>query len=76
MGSVLIELPAFKSYTKNVMSNVLESCLSSTWGYGFLFEFGLSLQRGDDSSSEDENRIAQMLVSEFSHFKEVMTSKC
>ena len=72
MGCVLVELPSFKAFTKQVMSSVLESCLDSAWGYGFLFELGLSLQRGDDSSDDNENRVAQMLVAEFSHFKEVM----
>mmetsp|Transcript_643 Transcript_643/g.1274 ORF Transcript_643/g.1274 Transcript_643/m.1274 type:complete len:2485 (-) Transcript_643:1939-9393(-) len=73
MGCVLVELPFFKPFTKNVMSCVLESCLDSAWGYSFLFELGLSLQRGEDSSDDSEKRIAQMLVSEFAHFKEVMT---
>ena len=73
MGSVLIELPAFKDFTKNVMSCVLEKCLDSDWGYSYLFELGLSLQKGDESSSDSENQIAQMIVSEFSHFKEVLT---
>jgi hypothetical protein len=43
MGTVLIELPHFKDFTKNVMSDVLESCLNSEWGYGFVFDLGLSL---------------------------------
>ena len=72
MGFVLIELPSFKDYTKSVMSCVLENCLDSTWGYSYLFELGLSLQKGDDASTEDESRIAQMIVTEFSHFKEVL----
>eukprot|EP00980_Cylindrotheca_fusiformis_P018989 scaffold6361_cov124-Cylindrotheca_fusiformis.AAC.2 len=54
------------------MSGVLESCLDSDWGYCYLFELGLSLQKGDEGS-EEENRIAQLVLSEFSHFKEVMT---
>lgn len=73
MGFVLVELPAFKAFTKNVMSCVLEKCLDSDWGYSYLFELGLSLQKGDDSSSDSENQIAQMIVSEFSHFREVLT---
>ena len=72
MGFVLVKLPSFKSFTKSVMSDVLESCLNSGWGYGYLFELGLSLQKGDDASSEDERRVAQMIVTEFSHFKEVL----
>ena len=75
MGSVLIELPTFKAFTKKIMSECLECCLDSNWGYSFLFEFGLSLQKGEDSQNEDESRIARMIVAEFSHFKEVMTSK-
>ncbi len=71
MGFVLIEMPSFKNFTKSVMSGVLERCLDSGWGYGYLFELGLSLQKGDDASSEDESRVAQMIVNEFSHFKEV-----
>ena len=31
------------------------------------------MQKGDGSGSDDENRIAQMIVSEFSHFQEVLT---
>ena len=72
MGFVLIELPSFKSFTKSVMSCVLERCLDAGWGYGYLFELGLSLQKGDDASSEDESRVAQMIVTEFTHFKEVL----
>jgi energy-coupling factor transporter ATP-binding protein EcfA2 len=73
MGFVLVELPLMKAFTKRVMSDVLEKCLDTEWGYGFLFEVGLSLQKGDDSYSDDENRVAQMLITEFSHFKEVQT---
>ncbi|CAB9511747.1 expressed unknown protein [Seminavis robusta] len=73
MGGVLVELQLFSSFTKDVMSGVLELCLESDWGYNYLFDLGLSLHRGDDSISEDENRIGQTLLSEFSHFKEVMT---
>lgn len=72
MGFVLVELPTFKHATKNIMSDVLEMCLDSGWGYSYLFELGLSLQKGDDAS-EYENHVAQLLLSEFSHFKEVMT---
>jgi hypothetical protein len=53
MGAVLVELPLFKDYTKNVMSDVLESCLNSDWGYGFVFELGLSLQKGEDTNNDD-----------------------
>ncbi|KAL7552125.1 hypothetical protein ACHAWF_015342 [Thalassiosira exigua] len=73
MGSVLVELPSFKAFTKHVMSNILESCLDSAWGYSFLFEFGLSLQRGGEYVDDNSKRIAQMLVGEFVHFKEVLT---
>eukprot|EP00957_Ditylum_brightwellii_P062991 4780248-Ditylum_brightwellii.AAC.1 len=45
MGHVLVELPSFKNITKAVMNDVLEYCLSRNWGYSFLFEFGLGLQR-------------------------------
>eukprot|EP00980_Cylindrotheca_fusiformis_P025927 scaffold14918_cov77-Cylindrotheca_fusiformis.AAC.1 len=72
MGCVLVELPSFKHTTREIMSSVLESCLDSDWGYGYLFELGLSLQKGDEGS-EEENRVAQLVLSEFSHFKEVMT---
>ena len=73
MGHVLVELPQFKDFTKAVMCSVLEACLGSDWGYSFLFEFGLGLQRGDENSSDEDNHVAQVLVAEFSHFKEVMT---
>ena len=73
MGAVLVELPLFKDYTKKVMSDILESCLNSQWGYGFVFELGLSLQKGGETDDDDEIRIAQNLVGEFSHFKEVLT---
>lgn len=65
-------MPAFKAFTKSVMSGVLETCLDSDWGYSYLFELGLSLQKGDESSTDEQNRVAQMIISEFSHFKEVM----
>lgn len=73
MGSVLVELPLFKDFTKAEMCNVLEACLNFNGGYSFLFEFGLSLRKNDDNGSEEENNIAQMLLAEFSQFKEVMT---
>ncbi len=73
MGSVLVELPSFKAFTRHEMSNILDSCLDKSWGHSFLFEFGLSMQKGDDSTDDDEKRIAQMTVAEFDHFKEVLT---
>ncbi len=73
MGHVLVELPLFKDFTKAIMSSVLEVCLGYDWGYGFLFEFGLGLQRGDKNDSEEDSNVAQTLVAEFSHFKEVLT---
>ncbi len=73
MGHVLVELPLFKDFTKAIMSSVLEVCLQYDWGYSFLFEFGLGLQRGDENGNEEDNNVAQILVAEFSHFKEVMT---
>ena len=73
MGFVLVELPLFKDFTKAIMCSVLESCLNSDWGYSHLFELGLSLQRGDENDNEDENRVGQAIVAEFSQFQEVMT---
>ena len=73
MGCVLIELPTQKDFTQGIMASVLETCLESEWGHGYLFELGLSLQRGDEKDSEEHTRVAQALVAEFSHFKEVMT---
>lgn len=73
MGSVLVELPSFKAFTRHEMSKILDSCLDKAWGHSFLFEFGLSMQKGDDSTDDDEKRIAQMTVAEFDHFKEVLT---
>ena len=68
-GGILVELPDCKDYTKKVMSDILESCLSSKGGCSFVFELGLSLHQDD----EDEARIAQNLLTEFWHFKEVLT---
>jgi len=73
MGSLLVETPSFKAFTRHEMSNILDSCLENSWGHSFLFEFGLSMQKGDDSTDDDEKRIAQMTVAEFDHFKEVLT---
>ena len=73
MGSVLDELPWFRDCTKSTMSSVLETCLNTDWGHAFVFELGLSLQRGDEHAVDEENRICQMIVAEFSHFKEVLT---
>jgi len=73
MGHVLVELPLFKDLTKAIMCSVLETCLGSEWGYSFLFEFGLGLQRSNENGSDQDNHVAQILVAEFSHFKEVMT---
>ncbi len=72
MGHVLFELQHFQAFTKTAMCDVLEGCLQHDWGYSYLFEFGLSLQRGDNHGNEDDNNIAQRLVAEFPHFKEVM----
>jgi len=75
MGYVLVELPLFRDSTKTEMCNVLEACLDLPGGdgYGFLFEFGLSLRKNDDNGNEKDNNIAQMLLAEFSQFKEVLT---
>mmetsp|Transcript_1455 Transcript_1455/g.3038 ORF Transcript_1455/g.3038 Transcript_1455/m.3038 type:complete len:1794 (-) Transcript_1455:138-5519(-) len=74
MGHVLVDLPLFKDTTKNVMCDVLESCLSHDWGYSFLFKFGSDLQRSNgENVSDEEKKVAKFIVSEFSHFKEVMT---
>jgi hypothetical protein len=73
MGHVLVELPLFKEHTKKTMSHVLEACLHAEWGYSYLFKMGLSLQRGEDDRGEDETRVAHMILSEFTHFNEVMT---
>lgn len=73
MGSVLVELPVFKNYTKRIMCDVLEASLNFEWGYSYLFELGLSLQRGEGDQSDDEVRVSHMILAEFSHFKEVMT---
>ena len=73
MGSVLVELPLFKDFTKWTTCDVLEACLRAEWGYSYLFELGMSLQRGIGDQSEEESRVAHMLLAKFSHFKEVMT---
>ncbi|KAL7555469.1 hypothetical protein ACA910_006131 [Epithemia clementina (nom. ined.)] len=73
LGFVLNELICFKDCTKSTMCSVLECCLNADWGHGFLFELGLSLQRGDENADDEENRICQVIVAEFSHFKEVQT---
>jgi hypothetical protein len=73
MGAVLVDLPLFKDYTRKVMSDVLETCLDSNVGFEFVFELGRSLQKGGEVEDEDEIRIAQNLVIEFGHFKEVLT---
>lgn len=62
MGAVLVELPLFKDYTKHVMSDVLESCLNSDWGYGFIFELGLSLQKGEDTNNDDGMYLVFVLI--------------
>jgi hypothetical protein len=73
MGAILVEVPLFKDFTRKVMSDVLESCLDSNGGFEFVFELGRSLQKGEETDDEDEIRIAQNLVTEFGHFKEVLT---
>eukprot|EP00977_Amphora_coffeiformis_P020937 scaffold8649_cov185-Amphora_coffeaeformis.AAC.8 len=73
MGSVMYELSPFKEYCKHIMGEVLNACLGEPWGSSYLFEFGLSLQRSDENCTEEENLIAQVIISEFSHFKEVIT---
>lgn len=73
MGHILLELPLFKNFTKDEMCNVLEACLNFDGGYSFLFEFALSLRKSDDSDTEEDIHVAQVLLSEFNQFKEVMT---
>ena len=73
LGSVMDDLQHFRELTKLTMSTSLESCLQYGWGPSFLFELGLSLQRGDQDASDDENRICHMNLGEFSHFREVIT---
>ena len=72
MGSVLVQLPAFRDFTKKAMSDVLECCLSSDWGTNYIFQLGLSLQQADDVSEEDAH-IVHTLLGEFRHFKDVRT---
>jgi len=73
MGFVLVELPLFKDFTKSAMCNVLEHCLASDWGHSYLFQLGLSLQKGSENNDKDGDHIGQVLVAEFNHFKEIMT---
>jgi uncharacterized protein YegL len=73
MGTVMVELPLFKDICRKTMSDVLESCLSNDWGYEYLFDFGNRLQRECDAMSDDDKRIAHIVLSEFSTFKDVMT---
>jgi hypothetical protein len=73
MGFVLVELSPFKEYTKTVMCDVLEACLGHDWGYSYLFDCGLALRKSDEDTSEEESLVAQVILSEFSHFKEVLT---
>jgi len=68
MGSILVELPSLKLSTKQVMSSLLQWCLDKHWGYGYIHRLGLSLRDCDDP---DENRVGQLLLSEFIHFKEL-----
>jgi len=72
LGGILFELPSMKSSTKAIMGDVLEFCLREEWGFGYLFELGLSLQRGDDTTDETAH-VAHLILAEFSHFKEVLT---
>lgn len=73
MGAVLVELPIFKDFTKRAMSDVLEVCLASDWGYSYLFELGLSLRKSEDLDNDDDIRIAHMILGQFKQFKEVLT---
>mmetsp|Transcript_10353 Transcript_10353/g.23038 ORF Transcript_10353/g.23038 Transcript_10353/m.23038 type:complete len:1945 (+) Transcript_10353:264-6098(+) len=73
MGKVLIELAQFKEFTRARMNEVLEECLCHEWGHEYLFKFGQGLQRADSDSSEEENLVSQMVLSEFKHFQEVLT---
>lgn len=73
LGIIMVELPMFKNFTKRRMSEVLESCLSHEWGYGYLFEFGNSLQRETDGVTSEEKRVAHIILNEFSSFKDVVT---
>mmetsp|Transcript_36362 Transcript_36362/g.88075 ORF Transcript_36362/g.88075 Transcript_36362/m.88075 type:complete len:2533 (-) Transcript_36362:94-7692(-) len=72
MGFVLVELPMFKAHAKSSMSSLLKLCLEKNWGYGYLFELGHALRKSDDDDPE-ENRVGQLVISEFSDFKDIMT---
>jgi hypothetical protein len=67
----MVELPSFKDFTKSVMLDVLEHCLNQEFGHGS--GCGSNTTRRCESCSADENRVAQMIITEFSHFKEVQT---
>ena len=73
MGKVLVELAPFREFTKIMMSEVLESCLKYDWGYSYLFDLGLGLRRSDEGFSEEDNVVAQTILTEFRQFKEVLT---
>lgn len=73
MGGILFEVQIFSNFTKGIMYSILESCLLHDWGYPYLFELGLSLQKGDESMDDAYNSIGQSVVAEFLHFKKVLT---
>ncbi|KAL3941494.1 MAG: hypothetical protein SGBAC_004163 [Bacillariaceae sp.] len=72
MGFILVELPMFKASIKYTMSSLLTLCIDKHWGYGYIFELGHALRTSDDGTPE-ENRVGQLVISEFSDFKDIMT---
>ena len=73
LDHTLINPNQLRHFEVGYSDNPFEFCLHSDRGYSYLFELGLSLQRGDESSNEVESCITQVLVAKFNHFKEVLT---
>jgi hypothetical protein len=66
MGAVMVQLPMFIDFPRRVMSDVLESCLSHDWGYGYLLRFGKNLPCDTDGMSSDEKRIPNISIEHLS----------
>eukprot|EP00854_Cymbomonas_tetramitiformis_P000670 gene670-1123_t len=81
LGYIVDDLPRFKDMAMLNLENVLDACQALPWGFHYLFQLGMGLERGifgardpsGEAVSSEDQRIGHVLVNTFRHFKDVVT---
>eukprot|EP00854_Cymbomonas_tetramitiformis_P004389 gene4389-5398_t len=80
LGHIWDDLPEFKEVAELNLTSVLDACQAQHWGFKYIFQLGMVLERGNvgekDAQGEvvsKDQRIGQVIVSFFKHFKDVVT---